>query len=114
MALKNSTGFRVTTRDLLNACDPKELTAEDIKPTLEFLGIVDNKAQVKVSIDMKVNGYEVNLSGEPLISLNHFELKLTGNSARLSPEEAEKIKKRIEDLQHKLEMGVMPTDEELA
>ena len=133
MALKNATQFRVTTRDLTTACDPRVLkpiitsaedgeedvitfhpdAAKDVVPKLTFLGIQDNKISAKVEISMKINGYEVLLVGEPLISLNHFELQLTGDSAKLSPEEAEKIQKRIQALQDKLAAGVMPTESEL-
>jgi hypothetical protein len=130
MALKNSTNFRVTTRDLTIATDPrvfgKMLTntedgseklnpdsAELLEQKIDFKGIVDNKIQAEISLTMKINGWEVLLKGEPTISLNHFELSLTGNSAKLTPEEAEKIQKRIELLQQKLQLGIAPTEDEL-
>ena len=113
MALKNATNFRVTTRDLQNATDPKNFTAEILDQKIKFNGIVDNKISARVDVVLKIEGFEVLLVGEPLISLNHFELQLTGNSARLTPEEAERIQKRIMLLQEKLKAGVMPTEEEL-
>ena len=114
MALKNSTAFRVTTRELTNACNPEKLTASEIKPKIEFLGISDNKIVTNISISMTINGFDVILAGSPSISLNHFELSLTGDSTKLSPEEADKIVKRIQELNKKLQLGIQATDEELS
>lgn len=113
MALKNSTNFRVTTRDLQDATNPKDFKAEIMETKFRFDGIDDNKIVGRVDVVLKIGDFEVLLTGEPAISLNHFELQLTGNSAKLTPEEAEKIRKRIEALQEKLQAGVMPTEEEM-
>ena len=113
MALKNSTNFRVPTRELQIATDPKNFTAEILETKLRFDGIDDNKMACRIDVVLKIGNFEVLLTGEPMISLNHFELQLTGNSAKLTPEEAEKIAKRIQALQEKLAAGVMPTEDEM-
>lgn len=112
MALKNSTGFRVTTRDLTSACNPDKFRAEGVKAELDFKGIIDNKIAGNINIEMTINGHEVLLTGEPQVSLNHFELRLTGNSAKLSPEEREKIKRRIDKMNRMLETGSIIIDED--
>lgn len=112
MALKNSTGYRVTTRDLTSVCDPDKFRAEDVRPVIIFKGIQDNKIVAGINIEMTVNGYEVVLTGEPQISLNHFELRLTGNSAKISPEEREKLERRIEKYKKILATGSLIIDDD--
>ena len=79
MALKNSTGQKVTTRELCKACDSDKqvITNELLKYSeISFRGIVDNKINVEILIDLEINGVPVRLRGNPTISLNHFELSL--------------------------------------
>jgi hypothetical protein len=76
MALKNSTGQKVTTRELTKACDETRMTAIKIDNKIQFKGIVDNKISADINIELIVDGQLVVLVGSPLISLNHFELRL--------------------------------------
>jgi len=116
MALKNSTKFKVTTRDLTDATDPRIFgtdhpdSAKEVKTVVNFCGIKDNKILLTLEVFMKIGEHEVLLKGDPEISLNHFELELTGESAKLTPEEKIKIQQRIASLQAKLEAGVAVSD----
>jgi len=115
MALKNTTGFRCTTRDFINALQAGRFTARDVKPRISVIGVDENKILFDISVEMVIpkgdgDEVEVLLTGQPPVSLNHFELKLTGRSARLSPEEAEKMKRRIQELAQQLELNGISVD----